>query len=148
MYNRGNLAQFTLGEIALSEEDFDQPERRKMSIVLDYARANWVPFTSVTVSSVIFSFLLDEDPQKLDAFLVERGIADKGRQEFSEHIGNLAKEPSFYAFRKAISQESAPGRKGSSLAVFRVKSQSSGSSNAKSTGGPLPRSFSGLRRQR
>lgn len=95
------------GEIALSEEDFDQPERRKMSIVLDFARANWVPFTAVMVSSVIFSFLLDEDLQKLDAFLVERGVGDKGRQEFSEHIGNLAKEPSFYAFRKAMRQESS-----------------------------------------
>src|SRR3989442_792345 len=59
-------------EISLSEEDFQPPERRKISITLEYARANWVPFTAITVSSVIYSYLLDEPLKELDAFLIER----------------------------------------------------------------------------
>jgi deoxycytidylate deaminase/dephospho-CoA kinase len=109
------------GEIALSEEDFSQPERRKMSIALDYARANWVPFTAITVSSVIFSFLLDHDPGEVDSFLAAKGIAQKGRDELNEHLGNLAKDPSYYAFKKAMRQDSSAVDKALAWQFFETK---------------------------
>jgi deoxycytidylate deaminase len=106
------------GEIALSEEDFPQPERRKMSIVLEYARANWAPFRAITVSSVIFSFLLDESLTSLDTFLVDKGIQKQGRDELNEHLTNLTKDPSFYAFKKAMTQEATPAEKATAWHFF------------------------------
>lgn len=105
-------------EIALSEEDFVQPERRKMSIVLDYARANWVQFRAVTVSSTIFSFLLDESLTKIESFLTDKAIPKEGREELNEHLSNLTKHPSFYAFRKAMTQESTSAEKAAAWHFF------------------------------
>jgi deoxycytidylate deaminase/dephospho-CoA kinase len=108
----------SFNEIALSEEDFGQPERRKMAIALEYARVNWAPFTAITVSSVIYSFLLDEEPTELDAFLVDKGIPKEGREEFSEHLGNLRDDPSFHALKKATKQDSSSPEKAAAWHFF------------------------------
>lgn len=107
-----------IGEIALSEEDFVQPERRKMTIDFEYAQANWIPFTAITVSTVIYSFLLDERLDEIDAFLVKRTIAKKGRDELNEHLSSLSMEPSSYAFKKAMRQECSNAEKAAAWQFF------------------------------
>jgi len=105
-------------EIALSEEDFTQPERRKMSIILEYARAKWVPFTILTVSSVIYSFLLDENLNELDAFLVKAGITKEGREELNEHLSSLSADASYYAFKKATKPDATAAEKAAAWHFF------------------------------
>lgn len=78
-----------------------------MAISLEYARANWAPFTAITVSTVIFSFLLEEDLDRIDAFLLARHIPTEGRNELNQHLSDLTRDPAFYAFKKAMSQDSS-----------------------------------------
>jgi deoxycytidylate deaminase len=105
-------------EISLSEGDFEQPERRKMSIILDYAQANWVPFTCITVSTVIFSFLLDENLGELKQFLSERQIPTEGRDELYEHLSKLAGHASFYAFTNAMTEQSSADKRAAAWHFF------------------------------
>lgn len=108
----------SVDEMPVSEEDFPEPERRKMSIVLDYARSNWIPFTPITVSSVIFSFLLDEDLSAVDAFLEAKRISGEGREELSEHLNGLGKHLSCYTFKKVMRQESTAAEKATAWHFF------------------------------
>jgi hypothetical protein len=39
--------------------------------------------------------VLDEELTEPDAFLVDKGIPREGREEFSEHPGNVRDDPSF-----------------------------------------------------
>ncbi len=106
------------GEIAVSAEDLAEPERRKLSIALEYARANWVPFTSITVSTIIFSYLLDESMDHVDAFLSERQVGKEGRDELSEHLLRLNEHPSCYAFRKAMRDDCLENEKAAAWDFF------------------------------
>jgi len=95
------------GEIQKSAEDLQQPEHRKVAIALEYAGANWTPFTSITVSSVIFSLLLDEDLNEIESYLISKDISKEGRDELHEHLGYLKSDPSCFAFRKAMRDQSS-----------------------------------------
>ena len=56
-------------ELAVSKEGLSAIEGRKFDICLDFARAQWAPFKVITVSTIIYSFLLEEDPGGVESFL-------------------------------------------------------------------------------
>lgn len=59
----------TMDELPASNANLSTIEKRKFDICQSFARARWVPFQVLTVSSVIVSFLLDEEPDALSKFL-------------------------------------------------------------------------------
>lgn len=107
-----------LERIPLSHEEFSQPERRKLAIILDFARANWIPFTALSVSSVIYSFLLDIPSAEVDKFLVEKNVPKKGRDELSEHLNSLSAHPSFYTYKKAARGAATPEERSAAWDFF------------------------------
>jgi deoxycytidylate deaminase len=73
-----------LDELALSDEGYLDPERRKIASVLEFARANWSPFLVITVSSVIFSFLIEESWADIERFMDRLKLPPAGRLELGE----------------------------------------------------------------
>ena len=51
----------SFNEIALQDGQHASVETRKLGIAIEYAKSHWVPFSVVTVSSVIFCSILQEN---------------------------------------------------------------------------------------
>jgi deoxycytidylate deaminase len=90
------------GEIALQYGDSTDIEHRKLAIAIDHSKSQWIPFSTLTVSSVIFSFLLQESQQDIEIFLGEQKISDAARNEFTDNLTTLLKNESYKSFEKAM----------------------------------------------
>jgi deoxycytidylate deaminase len=60
--------------LTVTEGDQRSPEERKLSIAKSFLAKNWTPFKSVTVSTVIFSYLLDSSEDGISEFLKKQKI--------------------------------------------------------------------------
>jgi deoxycytidylate deaminase len=58
-----------IDDIAISKEGVSPVEIRKLEIAQNFAKVQWVPFKILTVSTLIFSFLLSESDTDLETFL-------------------------------------------------------------------------------
>lgn len=92
-------------EIRLSN-DYESPERRKMSIATDFARLHWLPFVPVTVSSVIFSFLFDESRTQVETLLAELAVPSDASNALMRCIDELQSHEAHGAFQEAMRQHS------------------------------------------
>lgn len=84
------------------------PERRKIEIIKDFAAKNWVPFISLSASSVIFSFLVTESSWEdtellLNELRVKRDAVDKFRAKFFD----LSSDPKKESFEDVVKQQTA-----------------------------------------
>jgi hypothetical protein len=89
-------------DIALYDGVPTEVETRKCEIAATFARAQWVPFLPVTVSSVIFSFLSHEPWPKIEEFLIAEKVFAKAREEFKNQIDFLKQDPRFGSFDKIM----------------------------------------------
>jgi deoxycytidylate deaminase/dephospho-CoA kinase len=94
-------------EITLSDGDPDDVETRKLGIATEFARSQWHPFSVVTVSSVIFSFLLQQSRSDVDSFLSRQRISASGHKEFNNHLDQLGSDPRYPSFQKSISGDAS-----------------------------------------
>lgn len=101
-----STAATTLGrrieELTLSDEHFIGVERRKASITTEFARRQWLSFTTITVSSVIYSFVLEESSEAAEKILSELKTPPLPAGEFRSHIESLRQEPGLELFQKAM----------------------------------------------
>ncbi len=105
-------------EISLIDNDLEDAESRKLGIAIEYARTKWIPFAPVTVSSVIFSFLLHEEPKEVIKFLIDQKISQKGRDEFEGHLSKLMQDARFDAYKRTIQSIAEPNDKANAWEFF------------------------------
>jgi deoxycytidylate deaminase len=72
-------------ELSVSMSGLNSIEARKLDICRNYAKNSWVRFKALTVSTVIFSFLLHEERSELDRFL-KKIIKGQRSSQLSEEI--------------------------------------------------------------
>ena len=82
-----------LDDIHVSESDFDNPERRKLAIIKDFARVQWQPFKKITVSAVIFTFLIQEDWKAIEALLTATKVSPTIRQRLEGLYRQIRTDP-------------------------------------------------------
>lgn len=89
-------------EITLSGEDLEEPERRKFTIIADFARKQWNPFTTITVSSVIYSFAIDEEWSEVEKLLSDLKVSSAAIDEFRKNLDSLKQDSRAAAFKRAM----------------------------------------------
>lgn len=92
----------TFDEITLSDEDLDEPEQRKFAITTEFVRNQWIPFTTITVSSVIYSFALEEDWGAIEKLLLELKVSPPAVNEFRRNLDSLKQDSRVAAFKRAM----------------------------------------------
>jgi deoxycytidylate deaminase len=101
-----STAAITLGkkfeEITLSAEDLVPPEKRKFSIVTNYIRRQWIPFKTITVSSVIYTFVLEEEWESIAKLLADLKVSSSAIDEFRNSVTKLRGDPRMAAFARAV----------------------------------------------
>ena len=97
-----------IDELPASSENLSPTEKRKLDICQSFARVQWVPFKVLTVSTVIFSFLLDEEADALTKFL-SANIKGARRNDvigsITSAIENLRTHENYDAFSKLVGPE-------------------------------------------
>lgn len=88
-----------IAQIPASLAGLSAVESRKHDICARFASVQWVPFKSITVSTVILSFLILEEWPGVDAFLRQQKL-DTHIPIIKEVHESLHSEPTFAAFRK------------------------------------------------
>ncbi|WP_372012466.1 hypothetical protein [Pseudoxanthomonas sp. 10H] len=89
-------------EIAFSVDEQIEPEKRKIRIADDLLKKQWIPFKKITASTVIFSFLLDHDEEKITHFLTSSGIEEGVAIDLSSKIELIKRAQKFKAYQKCI----------------------------------------------
>lgn len=92
----------TFDDITLSDEELDEPEQRKFAITKDFVRKQWIPFTTITVSSVIYSFVLEEDWEGVEKILLELKLTSAALDEFRKHLESLKQDSRVAVFKRAM----------------------------------------------
>jgi len=95
-----NILSSEFSDITTLSEGLPEIEKRKLSIARNYCAKQWVPFKKISVSTVIFSFLLDVSRDDLDSLLVEHRIEE--RQKFIDLIGSLKGVDGFESFNRCV----------------------------------------------
>jgi deoxycytidylate deaminase len=98
-------------DIALGDTLTVDTEARKHDIVRSFARAQWVPFSAITVSSVIFSFLLDEEQPTVEQLLESEKVSSAPREEFLQQLMSLRRDARLDAFQRAVTERASPSEK-------------------------------------
>lgn len=83
-------------------------EKRKHQICADFAKAQWVPFKSISVSTVILSFLIQEEWSAIEAFLKAQK-AGQNLQEIQTQYNALRSDPKFPAFEALATHHDTTG---------------------------------------
>jgi phosphoribulokinase len=91
-----------INELAVSKEGLTSIEGRKFDICHDFSRAQWVPFKIITVSTLIFSFLLEENFNDVEVFLKRtlKGSASASAsiiQTIKDEVNNLKGRSTYVA---------------------------------------------------
>jgi deoxycytidylate deaminase len=95
-----NIFAKNFAELAVSENDHPKPEDRKLSIAKIFLQKNWVPFKTITVSTVIFSYLLECNDLDIKALLKKHKVDDKNIESFSQELALLRAAPGYDSFTK------------------------------------------------
>ncbi|MBD9436444.1 deoxycytidylate deaminase [Pseudoxanthomonas sp. PXM03] len=91
-----------LAEIPFSEDDSTEPEKRKLGIARLLLQRQWIPFKKITVSTVILSFLLDNDKKPIEDFILTCVGDPTLSKAVSDTLIDLKKVESYKHFKKCI----------------------------------------------
>lgn len=130
----GMLAR-SIDDIAVSDEALDEPEKRKFSISIEFARKQWLPFIVITVSSVIYSFALDEDWGAVEKVLKDLKVNSTAIDEFRGCIDLLRVDSRVEAFNKAVRGDSSDEIRSEAWQFFIEKIDAQAKSLRRSLGG-------------
>lgn len=83
--------------IPVSSNGLSSTEARKFEICRQFASAQWIPFKAITVSTVIFSFLLHESWEDVEGFL-KRQKLDAHVAAIKAYYDSLQQEPTYRGF--------------------------------------------------
>lgn len=97
-------------DISISLTDYPEPERRKLAIANQFCAHQWIPFRSVSVSTVILSFLLQESEEKIENLLKNHKVQDvkgpisllnglRSTTEYQDFLRYLTEDDKKYADR-------------------------------------------------
>lgn len=89
-------------EIYISDESLAEPEKRKYAITTEFARKQWIPFTAITVSSVIFSFALEEEWGGIEKLLSDIKVSSQTIEEFKKKLDSLKQDSRVSQFKHAM----------------------------------------------
>jgi len=89
-------------DIAISEEGMEDPERRKLRICKDFAAKQWVPFKLITVSAVIFTFLLEKKGEEVAKFLSEKKVSPTQSESVIALLNTIQKSQEFRGFQSGL----------------------------------------------
>ncbi len=84
-----------------SQEGLNLMESRKQAICENFARVQWVPFRSISVSTVIFGYLMAEEWVDLEAFLVAQKIDPGSIHNVYDQLKSSPYHPAFLELIKA-----------------------------------------------
>ena len=90
-------------EISITPSDFPELEQRKLSIANRFCSKQWVPFKSVSVSTVILGFLLNEPNDEVSKFLDAQKI--KNPQKLIQIFDSLREDENYAAFKSCIFED-------------------------------------------
>lgn len=105
-----NALSKQISEIAVSKEGLTAIEYRKFDICHEFARAQWKPFKIVTVSTLIFSFLLEENSNEVEIFLKKtlKGSASPSAiQMIQDEMADLKRHQCYTAFASLVGPKHA-----------------------------------------
>jgi len=91
--------------ISISKEGLSPVEHRKQEICSAFAKSQWLPFKIVSVSTLIFSYLLHEDEMRLREFLtshLKKHIESHAIDEAINVILSLKHETTFEEFDRLV----------------------------------------------
>lgn len=95
--------------LQLTDEDLSTPEKRKFGILRDYAEVHWHPFSTISVSSVIYSFLLEASPSEVENALRSLDLAEPSSiARLLEDLESLRDAPGYAGFQQALAPGSDP----------------------------------------
>lgn len=67
------------------------PDSRKYRILHEYARNNWVPFNTISMTNVLATFLLERKPADVAAYMVaKRLLPDKQLEQLTKKLNRFA----------------------------------------------------------
>jgi len=87
-------------DISITPDDFPAPEERKLVIANRYCAKQWEPFRSISVSTVILSFLLEEENAEIAKFFADQKLVVT--KQFLEALDTLRSETNYPEFRDCI----------------------------------------------
>lgn len=76
-------------DLAISIGDFTEPEARKIAIAKNFLGQQWVPFKQLTVSTVILSFLIEQEIDAIKAFFEKNKVPVKDTDELLQLFEKL-----------------------------------------------------------
>lgn len=89
-------------EISFSEEEHIDPEKRKIKIANGLLKKQWIPFKKISASTVIFSFLLEQDQSTTLNFITSSGIEKQKAQIISNKLNEIKSDQNFTFYQKCI----------------------------------------------
>ncbi|WP_081930578.1 hypothetical protein [Lysobacter antibioticus] len=97
-----------IDDLSVTMAGLSQIEIRKLEICKSYAKNRWVPFKALTISTIIFSFLLQEDRNHVKEFLnslIKGQKASQAVETICDHIEKLRNDLLYEAFSKLVGLE-------------------------------------------
>lgn len=97
-----------IADLSVSRADLTSIESRKLDICFNFAAKQWVPFKVLTVSTTIFSFLLQEDRKSIEAFLkifLKDQKASQTIQTICDKVDELKQDTFYNAFSRLVGSE-------------------------------------------
>lgn len=105
-------------DLMLSPDSLVTQERRKFDIANEFAKKQWIPFKSITVSSVIFSIALREDWPLIEKLLAELKVPDTSIGRFKGSLEALKSDPRFETFVCGMESECGAGDRATAWEFF------------------------------
>lgn len=100
-----NALASKIDELSVSKVELSAIEKRKFDICLNFARKQWIPFKPLTVSTVIYSFLLQEgldDVEKFLGKLIKNQRSSESIREICDQLKNLKLDKNYDAFIRLV----------------------------------------------
>ena len=91
-------------DIHFSPDSSEPIEKRKLEIATDFAKVNWVPFQKITVSTVIFGFLMGEEWHDIESFLKIKKSKPSQIESIKSLHTKLASQEGFHYFFKLMKE--------------------------------------------
>lgn len=107
-------------EISLTYEDSPEPEKRKLAISQDFAKAQWVPFKCISVSSAIYSFLLEEPWESIEKLIRAHKISEQSISNLMQLHETLRTHANYASFSAAMNSSSDDDTKSKAWEFFSV----------------------------
>lgn len=71
------------------DQSISSIQQREDKIIYEYAKSNWIPFRLIEVKHIIFTFILEEDFDRLIAFMQAEKIDTKAIEPLKEQFNEL-----------------------------------------------------------